>query len=852
MRLYTFRNGDLMGRLTFSSAAAIALIFSGLAAIPAKADTYPPCTIFGTSASETINGTSGDDVICNAGGDDTINGLAGNDVIIVEGPGAVVIDGGAGDDKIDARLGTSSNIVDNLGSNYIFGTDGVDVISGDAALNQIETFAGNDLINGGSGVDWAKAGSGDDVLWGGAGNDKLWGGEGIDILDGQGGDDILAGDEGNDSLTAAGPGFESLGGGDGNDVLTFTGPAGGGMSGGDGDDILDATLGTGGTFWGGRGDDLIRATPGDDTIGGEQGSDKIYAYGGNDTISNYADGNSDENIDLVYAGPGNDIISGADNVDLIYGEVGNDRTEGSGGNDVIYGGNGDDKLVESSGSDTIYGGEGNDTLEGGDGDDILQGDSGNDIIYGQNENDSLIGGTGDDRLGGGEGIDTFDGGDGTNLCDFDIGETKNELCSFDSDAPELTITRDRDSVDVGESGYIFINVNFKASDISGFKRLQYNCTSVGVLDLNFENRIFSNFYPVSQPFELNGNTNSKSLDVTIRMGINKDAMTGPIRCQSYAQDIFSQQAVRQEPQLIVYQTLANQPAAPTNLKFKATNPTSGSLTWDFPKTSGLPLMSSYTVQYSVDNLNWTTITVSDILKTSVQLNDLPQNTNFTFRVRGNNGLVAFSKYQLFTWATVFGSTPSANNALNPTKLKVSNLTSSGLKLNWVPPVGGADFNLTGYSAEISSNGTDWQALPVSSAKSTSLTAKNLKVGTTYQIRLASVSGQKIGAYSYTSVRTLSSAPGVPREFEVTTNPKAKVYLVWQRPESTGGEKITGYKVEFSTDKGKTWKYQFKSPTPSFHFFIGITPPKTYYYRVSAINKIGTGAPSAISKFTTKK
>jgi hypothetical protein len=460
-------------------------------------------------------------------------------------------------------------------------------------------------------------------------------------------------------------------------------------------------------------------------------------------------------------------------------------------------------------------------LEGGDGDDILQGDSGNDIIYGQNENDSLIGGTGDDRLGGGEGIDTFDGGDGTNLCDFDIGETKNELCSFDSDAPELTITRDRDSVDVGKSGYIFINVNFKASDISGFKRLQYNCTSVGVLDLDFEHKIYSNFYPVSQVIELNNIANEKSIDLTLRMGIKKDGLTGPIRCQSSAQDIFNQREIRQEPELVLYQTLANQPAAPTNLKFRAITPTSGSLSWGVPATSGMPKMSSYTVQYSVDNVNWTTSTVSDIIKTSVQLNGLPQNSNLTFRVRGNNGLVATSKYQLYTWATTYGSTPSANNALNPTKLKVSNLTSTGLKLSWVPPVGGSGFRLTGYSAEMSSNGTDWQTLPAPSAKSTSLTAKNLKVGTTYQIRLAAVSGLSIGAYSYTSVRTLSSAPGVPREFEVTTNPKAKVYLVWQRPESTGGEKITGYKVEFSTDKGKTWKYQFKSPTPSFHFFIGI-------------------------------
>lgn len=87
MRLYTFRNGDLMGRLTFSSAAAFALIFSGLAAIPAQADTYPPCTISGTSANQTVNGTEGNDVICTGVGNYIVNALGGNDIIIVSGTG---------------------------------------------------------------------------------------------------------------------------------------------------------------------------------------------------------------------------------------------------------------------------------------------------------------------------------------------------------------------------------------------------------------------------------------------------------------------------------------------------------------------------------------------------------------------------------------------------------------------------------------------------------------------------------------------------------------------------------------------------------------------------------------------
>ncbi|MBL4751868.1 MAG: ATP-binding cassette domain-containing protein [Amylibacter sp.] len=60
-------------------------------------------------------------------------------------------------------------------------------------------------------------------------------------------------------------------------------------------------------------------------------------------------------------------------------------------NEIIYAGDGDDDVSGNLGNDELFGENGNDTLNGNEGDDILNGGSGNDILLGGDGDDLLIG-----------------------------------------------------------------------------------------------------------------------------------------------------------------------------------------------------------------------------------------------------------------------------------------------------------------------------------------------------------------------------------------------------------------------------------------------------------------------------
>jgi Ca2+-binding RTX toxin-like protein len=170
----------------------------------AQAPPPSPCTVTGTSSSETLTGASGDDVVCAGGGNDILKGLEGNDILKGEG-GADKLYGGIGDDTLDG--GAATDTVDFSGSSAAVsaslttgsatgeGSDtlvGIEKLTGSKANDTLSGSEANDALNGGSGADSLVGLSGVDILTGGGGNDTLDSGDGVagnDTLDGASGTD---------------------------------------------------------------------------------------------------------------------------------------------------------------------------------------------------------------------------------------------------------------------------------------------------------------------------------------------------------------------------------------------------------------------------------------------------------------------------------------------------------------------------------------------------------------------------------------------------------------------------------------------------------------------------------------
>ncbi len=147
----------------------------------------PPsdCTIEGDHGPNRLTGTPGPDVICGEGGDDVLEGLEGDDYL----------DGGDGVDtatwetspccvraNLSANLATGFLGTDRLEEiENITGSQGTDVIRGDAAANVLFGGGSTDLLFGGEGDDWLLGGDGDDWLAGDVGSNTLDGGIGSNV-----------------------------------------------------------------------------------------------------------------------------------------------------------------------------------------------------------------------------------------------------------------------------------------------------------------------------------------------------------------------------------------------------------------------------------------------------------------------------------------------------------------------------------------------------------------------------------------------------------------------------------------------------------------------------------------------
>ncbi len=276
------------------------------------------------------------------------------------------------------------------------------------------------------GIIYAYLGAGNDLVNAGGGGDSLRGDPGDDTLNGLGGADLIDG----------GVGADLMNGGDGNDTL-FSG-TGDVVLGGLGDDLLSVGADGPATLNGGGGTlDAVRLESNYDlsstTITGAEQlliSSVTLTLAQLDAftlVSGYSAGYTTATAYLTAGGTASVTLSSTlSQYFSLYGSSDADAitfAPAYGATIYVYAGTGDDSITGANGADSLRGDGGNDTLIGGNGIDTLDGGIGADSLYGGGGNDTLIARTFDGIYGGanddlisvqGDGPLMLDGGTGTN------------------------------------------------------------------------------------------------------------------------------------------------------------------------------------------------------------------------------------------------------------------------------------------------------------------------------------------------------------------------------------------------------------------------------------------------------
>ena len=103
-----------------------------------------------------------------------------------------------------------------------------------------------------------------------------------------------------------------------------------------------------------------------------------------------------------------------------------------------------------------------------------------------------------------------------------------------------------------------------------------------------------------------------------------------------------------------------------------------------------------------------------------------------------------------------------------------------------------------------------------------------------------------------TVSSTAVAPGPPTGLTATADGQTQIDLSWSAPSDDGGEAITGYRIEVSTD-GSSWSdlVADTGSTTTSYSHTDLTAGATRHYRVSAINSAGTGPASSSDSATTE-
>ena len=297
-------------------------------------------------------------------------------------------------------------------------------------------------------------------------------------------------------------------------------------------------------------------------------------------------------------------------------------------------------------------------------------------------------------------------------------------------------------------------------------------------------------------------------------------------------------------------TLPDLPAAPTRLTATARGTSQINLSWTAPTYDGGSRIIGYRIEVSADGgSTWGILRRNSGSRgTTFSHTNLQPATTRHYRVSAIN-VAGVGGASNVAAATTEAIVPNA-----PRNLAARASGTSRIDLSWQPPTDDGGAQVTGYRVEVSDDGgATWENL-VSNTRNTRTTYAHTRLApaTTRHYRVSAIN--RIGgsrASSIASATTDATVPDAPTGLVATAMSPTQIDLAWVTPAYDGGAPITGHRIEVS-ETGATWtdlQPNTGSASPTFSH-PGLLPGSTRFYRVSAINRAGTGASSGVASAAT--
>jgi len=199
--------------------------------------------------------------------------------------------------------------------------------------------------------------------------------------------------------------------------------------------------------------------------------------------------------------------------------------------------------------------------------------------------------------------------------------------------------------------------------------------------------------------------------------------------------------------------------------------------------------------------------------------------------------------------TSFIESYAANAPSEPTNLVADDVSPTKIDLSWNAPAEDGGEPITGYQIKVKIGDAVSYEVLVGDTENTDTTYSHidLETDTTYTYRVYAINAIGTSDRSNTESATPTSSsspptqnikPDVPSEFKAAAASPTEIILTWEEPTDYGGPPVTGYKIEFRTisDSYEVLAENFGVVTSFEHTNLS---QKTYFYKISAINSVGT-------------